>query len=159
MVLTLPSVLTSERLTLPLWTADEVADIRAGRRRRQWHADFPREDDRGAAGLWTEGDTWGPRSIVRGATVLGSIGFYRPPAGDPAEAEIGYGLVGEAHGYGFATEALRTVLAATDALGVRVRAAVAPDNRASVRVLATSGFTELRGSDEDGNLVLARPLP
>jgi RimJ/RimL family protein N-acetyltransferase len=51
------------------------------------------------------------------------------------------------------------MLAVTDAAGVRVRAAVRPENRPSVRVLAKCGFTELRGSDEDGQLVMARPLP
>jgi len=155
----LPALLVSERLRLPLWTAEEVADILAGRRRPGWHRDFPRRDDADAATLWVEGDTWGPRSIVRGTTVLGSIGFFGPPAGEPLEAQVGYGLVPEAHGWGFATEALRTVLAATDAVAVGVRAAVAPGNRASIRVLAKAGFTELRGSDEDGNLVMARPLP
>ncbi len=68
-------------------------------------------------------------------------------------------MVEEAHGYGFATEALRAVLAETDAAGVRVRASVEPTNAASIRVLAKCGFTELRGSTEDGELVMARPLP
>ena len=75
------------------------------------------------------------------------------------ETEIGYGLVEAARGSGVATEALRALAAETDRLGVRLRASVEPGNRASVRVLAKCGFTELRGSDEDGNLVMARPLP
>ena len=29
----------------------------------------------------------------------------------------------------------------------------------SLRVLAKSGFTSLRGADEEGRLVMARPLP
>jgi RimJ/RimL family protein N-acetyltransferase len=158
----LPDEVVTPRLTLPLWTAEVAADLLAGRRRPEWHPDFPREDDRDAASLWHDGDPWGPRSIVRGTTVLGSIGFFGPPAAAPdevPEAEVGYGLVPEARGWGFATEALLGVLAATDAAGVRVRASVQPDNTASVRVLAKAGFTELRGSDEDGGLVMARPLP
>lgn len=104
----------------------------------------------------------GARHIVRGATTLGGIGFYGPP--EPAadgvlEAEVGYGLVAEARGWGFATEALRALLVETDRLGVRVRASVEPGNTASVRVLAKCGFTELRGSNEDGELVMGRPLP
>ena len=95
-----------------------VADLRAGRRRPEWHADFPRTDDVDAATLWADGDPWGPRSIVRGQTVLGSIGFFGPPApaddGVP-EAELGYGLVPEARGWGFATEALTAMLEAADA--------------------------------------------
>jgi RimJ/RimL family protein N-acetyltransferase len=161
MVALIPDEIASERLTFPLWSADVVADLRAGRRRAEWHPDFPREDDRDAASLWSEGDPWGPRSIVRGVTVLGSIGFFGPPddGTEAPEVEVGYGLVAEARGWGFATEALRALLVATDGAGVRVRASVSPDNAASLRVLARCGFTELRGSNEDGELVMARPLP
>lgn len=138
-----------------------VDDLRAGRRRPEWHPDFPRTDDVDAATLWVDGDPWGPRSIVRGTTVLGSIGFFGPPAtaddGVP-ETEVGYGLVPEARGWGFATEALGAICAAADAAGVRLRASVQPDNAASLRVLAKGGFTSLRGSDEEGQLVMARPL-
>ena len=164
-----PPVVTTERLRLPLWTAEETADIRAGRHRAHWHPDYPRPEDRDAATLWRDGDPWGPRHLVRGSTVLGSLGFFGPPTAAeggndavpdaPPEAEVGYGLVTEARGWGFATEALRAVLAETDRLGVRVRASVGPENRASIRVLAKCGFTELRGADEDGHLVMARPLP
>jgi [ribosomal protein S5]-alanine N-acetyltransferase len=157
----LPELVTTERLRLPLWTADDVAAIRSGGRREGWHPDYPRRDDVDAAGLWREGDTWAPRHIVRGVTALGSIGFFGPPeprADGVPEVEVGYGLVDEAHGYGFATEALQGLLAEADALGVRVRASVEPTNRPSIRVLAKCGFTELRGSNEDGELVMARPL-
>lgn len=156
-----PEPVVTTRLTLPLWTAADVAAIRAGERRPHWHADFPRPDDRDAATLWREGDPWGPRSIVRGVTVLGSIGFFGPPAPGPGgveETEVGFGLVAEARGWGFATEALLGLLAQADRAGVRIRASVDPGNRASLRVLAKAGFTELRGSDEDGQLVMARPL-
>lgn len=156
-----PARVTTERLTLSLWTPDEATDIMAGRSRPGWHADYPRQDDRDAASLWHEGDPWGPRHITRGTTTLGSIGFFGPPqpaADDTPEVEVGYGLVAEARGWGFATEALRALLQLADGAGVRVRASVEPDNRASIRVLATCGFTELRGSDEEGNLVMARPL-
>jgi len=157
----LPAVIATERLRLPLWTAEDVAAIRAGGRREGWHRDYPRREDVDAVALWRPGDPWGPRHIVRGVTALGSIGFFGAP--QPAEdgvpeAEVGYGLVGEAHGYGFATEALQGLLAHADAAGVRARASVAPTNRASIRVLAKCGFTDLRGS-KDGELVMARPLP
>jgi RimJ/RimL family protein N-acetyltransferase len=160
--MTLPETVTSDRLRLPLWTPDEAADILAGVHRDGWHADYPRQDDRDAATLYHPGDCWAPRHIVRGATALGSIGFFGPPApgadGVP-ETEVGYGLVAEARGWGFATEALRALLAETDRAGVRIRASVEPGNAASIRVLAKCGFTELRGSNEDGELVMARPLP
>jgi len=160
--MTLPQTVTSERLTLPLWTPEEVADIRAGRSRRGWHPDYPRQDDRDAATLYQPGDPWAPRHIVRGTTALGSVGFFGPPEAAPdgvLEVEVGYGLVEEARGWGFATEALQALLAETDAAGVRVRASVEPTNKPSVRVLAKCGFTELRGANEDGELVMARPLP
>ncbi|MBA2955184.1 GNAT family N-acetyltransferase [Nocardioides sp. MAH-18] len=159
--MTLPAMVTTERLRLPLWTADDVAAIRAGDRRDGWHADYPRPDDRDVATIWHDGDPWGPRHVVRGVTALGSIGFFGPPepAGDGVpEVEVGYGLVAEARGYGFATEALQGLLAEADRAGVRVRASVEPTNAASIRVLAKCGFTELRGANEDGELVMARPL-
>ena len=163
--MSLPDVVATERLTLPLLTADEAADMLAGRRRDTWHADYPRPDDRDAASLFRTGDPWGPRHVVRGRTALGSIGFFGPPdpTGPPdqqvPEAEVGYGLVAEARGWGFATEALRALLVETDRLGVRVRAGVLPTNPAALRVLAKCGFTGLRGADEDGRLVMVRPLP
>lgn len=162
MTVTLPDEVRTERLRLPLWSPEEAADILAGDHREGWHRDYPRQDDRDAATMYREGDPWGPRHIVRGTTALGSIGFFGPPeeaADGVPEVEVGYGLVDEAHGWGFATEALAGLLAETDRAGVRVRASVAPENRASIRVLAKCGFTELRGSNEDGHLVMARPLP
>ncbi|WP_395690113.1 GNAT family N-acetyltransferase [Nocardioides sp.] len=160
--MTLPEVVSTERLRLPLWTPEEAATILAGGHRDGWHRDYPRQDDRDAATMYRAGDPWGPRHVVRGTTALGSIGFFGPPEdavdGVP-ETEVGYGLVAEAHGWGFATEALRGLLEETDREGVRIRASVEPENRASLRVLAKCGFTELRGSNEDGELVMARPLP
>ncbi len=158
----LPDVVTTERLRLPVWTPEDAADIRAGRTREGWHRDYPRRDDRDAATIYQPGDPWSPRHIVRGTTALGSIGFFGPPetaADGVLEAEVGYGLVDEAQGWGFATEALKALLVETDAAGVRIRASVEPTNKASIRVLAKCGFTELRGANEDGELVMARPLP
>ncbi|EGD44941.1 acetyltransferase, GNAT family [Nocardioidaceae bacterium Broad-1] len=164
--MTLPTTILTERLTLPLWTQADIEAIvdQQGRNGRQqgWHPQFPREDDRDAATMWVEGDSWSSRYIIRNGTVLGSIGFFGPPDaasdGTP-ETEVGYGLVEEARGWGFATEALKGLLACADAEGVRIRASVEPTNAASLRVLAKCGFTELRGADEDGHLVMARPVP
>ena len=157
----LPDVVDTGRLRLPLWTSEDVARMQAGEPAADWHPDFPREDDRDAASIWRDGDPWGPRSIVLDGMVVGSIGFFAPPAeasdGVP-ETEVGYGLVEAARGAGVATEALSAVLARADAAGVRIRASVLPDNAASIRVLAKCGFTELRGRSEDGELVMARPL-
>jgi len=168
MVLSLAAIRT-ERLVLPLWTAGDVAAIRAGARDGvpgvlgEWHRDFPRPDDVSAATLWREGDPWGPRSIARGVTVLGSIGFFGPPQPGPdagpdevVEVEVGYGLVREAWGWGFATEALQALVAELEP-GIAVRASIQPENKASLRVVAKCGFTQLRGATEDGELVMVRP--
>jgi len=151
------------RLLLPLITPDEAADMLAGRRRPAWHADYPREDDRDAASMISAGDPWGPRHVVRAfdGLVCGSIGFFGPPQDHDgvAETEVGYGLVEEARGRGVATEALRALLDETDRLRVRIRASVRPDNADSIRVLVKCGFTDLRGTTDDGELVMVRPLP
>jgi RimJ/RimL family protein N-acetyltransferase len=107
--------------------------------------------------------SWGPRHIVRSGDglVVGSIGFFGAPAPGPdevVETEVGFGLVEEARGHGAVSEALHALLEETDRAGVRIRASVRPENRASLKVLAACGFTQLRGSTEDGELVMVRPL-
>jgi ribosomal-protein-alanine N-acetyltransferase len=168
----LDPIVTTLRLRLELITPDEAAAMLAGRRGPTWHPDYPRKDDLDGVSMiaapsarGAHGDlSWSPRHVVRAydGLVVGSIGFYGPPG--PAddgvlEAEVGYGLVEEARGRGVGTEAVAGLLAHTDRAGVRVRASVQPDNTASVRVLAKCGFTQLRGADDEGNLVMARPLP
>jgi RimJ/RimL family protein N-acetyltransferase len=168
----LDPVVSTPRLRLELIGPDEAAGMLAGRRKPSWHPDYPRRDDLDAVSMIAKPAPggaapdlgWSPRHVVRAfdGLVVGSIGFFGPPspaADGVLETEIGYGLVEEARGHGVATEAVTGLLAHADRLGVRVRASVAPDNTASVRVLAKCGFTQLRGSDEDGNLVMARPLP
>lgn len=165
--LSLPEVITTARLRLPLITRAQAADMAAGRRQPSWDPQFPREDDLDGVSMIQDPDergshTWGSRLVVRAhdGLVVGSIGFFGPPdPGEPPEGEVGYGLVESARGHGVATEALRAVLAEADREGVRVRASVLPENAASVRVLAKCGFIELRGPNESGELVMARPLP
>ncbi|GEP40400.1 hypothetical protein NPS01_40630 [Nocardioides psychrotolerans] len=148
-VASLPALISSERLRLIPISAADAADMLAGRHQDRWHPDYPRRDDVDAAAMVRAGDTWGPRHVVLGMLAVGSIGCFGPPT--DGETEVGYGLVEAARGGGVATEALRALVAQTDLVGVRLRA--------SVRVLAKCGFTELRGSNEDGDLVMARPLP
>src|SRR5690348_17425256 len=123
--------------------------MRAGRRAPTWHPDYPRKDDLDAVSMIPAASdrraaddlSWSSRHVVRAfdGLVVGSIGFFGPPApaeDGVAEVEVGYGLVADARGRGVITEALRGLLAYTDAAGIRVRASVEPDNTASVRVLA-----------------------
>ncbi len=155
----LPERIATARLRLILVSLDDAADMLVGRRQDRWHPDYPRQDDVDAASMVRPGgSTWGVRHVVHEQQAVGSIGCYGPPD-DAGEVEIGYGLVPAVWRRGIASEAIAGVLAETDRLGVRVRAAVLPWNAGSLRVLAKSGFTELRGSDEDGQLVMARPLP
>lgn len=154
---TLPERISTDRLRLILVTPDDAADMRAGRRQSRWHPSYPRRDDVDAASLVGDGtDPWGPRHIVLGEQAVGTIGCFGPPVS--GETEVGFGLVPEARGQGLATEALRALAAEADRVGVRLCAAVAPANTASLRVLAGCGFTELRGGTEDGELVMARPV-
>ena len=153
----LPSVITTQRLRLFVITPAEAADMRAGRHHAdRWHADYPRPDDVDAASLAREDDTWGPRHIVLGTLAVGSIGCFGPPV--DGETEVGFGLVEEVRGHGLATEALTALTAEADRVGVRLRASVAADNTASVRVLAKCGFADLRGTTADGELVMARRM-
>ena len=154
----LPTSLASARLRLIVVTPEDAADMLAGRRQARWHPDYPRRADIDTASLVRPGgppDGWGPRHVVWEQLAVGGIGFFGPPV--DGEVQVGGGLVGAARGHGLATEALAALLAETDRVGVRVRASVAPTDRAGVRVLAATGFTELRGSNEDGELVMARP--
>lgn len=162
----LPETLCTRRLRLTLVSPEDAAGMLAGRRRISWHRDYPRKDDQDAVAMVKADDPeagWGPRHIVRtfDGVVVGSIGFFGAPAVGPdevSEAEVGFGLVEDARGHGAAPEALTALLAETDRAGVRVRASVRPENRACLKVLAACGFTQLRGSTEDGELVMVRPL-
>ena len=152
----------TERLRLILVTPADAADMRAGRRQNRWHPEYPREDDVDGAAMVgpvdSESSVWGSRHIVYEGLAVGSIGFFGPPD-DSGEVEIGYGLVEPLRRRGLGGEALRAMLAAADARGVGVRASVEPANVVSLRMLAATGFTELRGSDDEGHLVMARPRP
>ena len=162
----LPGLVTTRRLTLPLVTPEDAEGMLAGRRRVSWHRDYPRKADQDAAAMVrTEDHTtgWGQRHIVRSFDnlVVGSIGFFGAPAprsDEVLETEVGFGLVEEARGHGAVREALTALLVETDRAGVRIRASVRPENRPALRLLAACGFTELRGSTEDGELVMVRPV-
>lgn len=161
--MSLPDPIATSRFRLPLITEAEAIAMRAGRRDATWHPDYPREDDLDAVGLVRDGNAWGPRHIVRifDGQVFGSIGFFGPPEvveGVP-EVEVGFGLVAEARRRGVMSEILGSLLEFTDASAIRVRASVEPTNVASIRLLTKAGFTQLRGSDGEGYLVMVRPLP
>lgn len=168
----LPDLVSSDRLRLVLISPEDAEGMLAGKRRTSWHVDYPCRDDQDAVVLVKAVDphaTWGPRHVTRAfdGLVVGRIGFFGAPApydaadsSDPVdEVEVGFGLVEDARHRGVAAEALTALLHETDRAGVRVRAHVRPENRAGLKVLAACGFTGLRGTTEEGDLVMVRPLP
>ena len=101
--------------------------------------------------------------VLRGkAEVVGDIGFHGPPDAE-GMVEIGYSVAEPWRRRGFATEAALALSAwAARQPGVRrLRASVAPDNVASLRVAAQLGLTEVgrQIDEEDGEeIVLERSL-
>ena len=85
---------------------------------------------------------WIVRAVVlrEEARVVGSAGFHAPPY--EGRAELGYEIVAEKRRRGFAREAVTGLMDWAAGTGsVRVfRAAIAPGNLASQRLVATLGF-------------------
>lgn len=82
--------------------------------------------------------------VVEPEGVVGHAGFHGPPDADGA-VEVGYTVLPHLRGRGFATAALRALVAeAAAAPGVRVvRASVSPDNAASLAVVRRVGFVQV----------------
>ncbi|MFI9200580.1 GNAT family N-acetyltransferase [Streptomyces sp. NPDC053048] len=145
--------LTTDRLVLRPWTADEATAVVAGDRRPGWAEDFPAEGDGVVAGLFGEFPAWlgayGHRLVVErdSGSVVGSIGLFWPP--NDGTLEIGYGIVPSRRGRGYAPEATRALaefaLTAPDVHTVFANVELA--NPASVRVLEKAGF-ERCGADD-----------
>jgi RimJ/RimL family protein N-acetyltransferase len=140
----------TQRLLLPLISADDVTALVHGHRLPHWASDFPADGDREIAGLLARTGIpsgpdadFAPRLIVErdSALAVGSAGFLGPP--ENGRVEVGYGLVASRRGRGYATEVVRALTAL--ALGrpevTEVVATVEPNNRASVHVLQKCGFT------------------
>jgi RimJ/RimL family protein N-acetyltransferase len=83
---------------------------------------------------------------------IGDIGFaeHKRDMTPPIEGtpELGWALVSEAHGRGYATEALRAAVAWGDVRfgGVDTACIINPDNAASFRVAEKLGYKEIRRS-------------
>jgi RimJ/RimL family protein N-acetyltransferase len=78
---------------------------------------------------------------------IGGLGFHGPPDGDDV-VTVGYSVIASEHGNGYATEALRGLLAHVRALGVRgVRGDTDLGNVASQRVMTAAGMRPV-GEDE-----------
>lgn len=122
----------SEREMNQLIEAEQDAELREAYR-EMLQGSLAHPDDWGWYATWL---------IVRkdGANI-GNLSFKGIP--EEGIVEIGYGIGEEYRGYGYATEALETMLEwAFDQPGVTcVAAEIAPENAASRRVLEKCGFT------------------
>ncbi len=138
--------LTTERLVLRPWPAEEVTAVLSGDRPAHWAVDFPAEGDTAVAGFIDEHPDslceYGQRQIVERTSgfVVGSIGLFWPP-GDGA-VEVGYGVVASRRNRGYALEATQALVEfALNSPEVHtVFADVKPSNPASVRVLEKAGW-------------------
>lgn len=156
-------VLTTERLTLESATPAALDALRmAGDGGFSWLGDGPLDGTREAAGLvfssYEKGSLraeFGMFVLVRQADglAIGSLGFHAAPDGD-GRTEIGYDLVPEARGNGFATEAVRAVgewaLGREEGDVDSLFAVVDPKNLASRGVLERVGFVRV-GEDVEGD--------
>ncbi|MFH8990678.1 GNAT family N-acetyltransferase [Streptomyces sp. NPDC017940] len=152
---------------------DAAADLAAGGTGGfTWPDGGPHEGTRRGAERTAKGyaagahrPEWGMFAVVRTADrrAVGALGYHGAPD-DEGWVEVGYSLVPEARGNGYATEALRALttwsLNHPDHTAVTgVRALTDPDNAASHAVLTRAGF--VRGADRDDDFVfeLRRALP
>ncbi|GAA1792546.1 hypothetical protein GCM10009682_13060 [Luedemannella flava] len=139
-------MISTDRLDLsPFTVATATATVSGERGDLPWADGFPREDDQDAARMWVRAphDVFGSWFIAERVTgeIVGTIGFYGPPDAD-GELMVGYGLVPQARGRGYATEALRALVAHGLAQPGVTRIAADPDldNVASHNVLHKAGF-------------------
>ncbi|MER6832519.1 GNAT family N-acetyltransferase [Streptomyces cellulosae] len=146
-------VLRSERLGLEGVTPAVAASLAlADDGGFTWAGGAPADGTRVGAGIgvtqYEEGayhPEWGMYVLVRREDdrAVGAMGFHGAPV--DGRVEIGYDLVVEARGNGYATEALRTLSAwalAQDAVHTVV-AVVEETNVASQKVVTRAGFTEV----------------
>ncbi len=103
---------------------------------------------------------WYVRAIVlpeADRPMIGHIGFHGPPGvnsrRDPEAVEVGYTVFPEHRRCGYATEAVRALLAHARGQGVRrFVASVGPENEPSLALVRRLGFVEVgrHWDDEDG---------
>lgn len=109
--------LLSERLLLRLASPVEMRTLLNGGELpgQRWEPGYPLDGTLVAMAMQVEQERrtpFGHFQIVRRSDgmVIGDIGFHGPPD-ELGEVSIGFGIVPAARGHGYATEALRTVLA------------------------------------------------
>ena len=90
---------------------------------------------------------WLARAIVlrEGRMMVGNAGFHGAPGvnapGEPRALEIGYGILADHRGRGYATEAVEGLLGWARTEGIdHFVASVAPDNEPSLAIIRKLGF-------------------
>jgi RimJ/RimL family protein N-acetyltransferase len=151
--------LTTERLLLDPISRELAQRIIAGAPLASdapWHPEYPFADELAPLGMLARA-VEAPHPVfglfqIRtrdDGLAVGGIGFFGPPDSD-ARVELGYGLIASARGRGYATEAVRALVAVARRHGARSLAADTElDNAASQHVLRKAGFSETR---RDGRL-------
>jgi RimJ/RimL family protein N-acetyltransferase len=151
-----PDLVTARLVLTPL-TLAVTAPIVAGVRQPDWAAGFPQDGDMVIARMFNDhppstrdGLSFGPRHLHLRDTgeLIGTAGFFGPPD-EVGVVSLGYGVVPELRGQGYATEALEALLAhAWTDLRVRtVKADVSLENIASQRVLEKAGMVRVSADD------------
>lgn len=161
-------VVRSERLFLPLLTADRLE--------RMLDGDLPgveREIGARLGGWWVDemdwllrvrlrqiredpgSEPWLLRPIVRAddaPEAIGLINFHGPPD-DRAFVEVGYELRPDARGQGYAIEAVGALFDwASATYGIsRFRAGIAPDNDRSINLVTKLGMRRVGAAWDDPN--------
>lgn len=167
------ALISSERLDLALLSLDQLDEVAAGDGSRlatalqatvpaDWVTDVRRLAARRAQQIRERPNdaAWLLRAMVlrpagtgEGRRVVGYLNFHGAPD-ESGAAEIGYTLLPEARGHGYALEAVRAAFDwATRVHGVRrFRASVAPDNERSLNLIGRLGFhrTGEQWDPEDG---------
>ncbi|MFI9275461.1 GNAT family N-acetyltransferase [Kitasatospora sp. NPDC052896] len=152
--------LLTERLILHPLTAAEAERVAAGVAGPgdNWAPDYPAEGERVGAGMFLKGRAaaggdvhpFGGYEIRLRADgrAIGGLGFHGAPDADGAVA-IGYGLAESARGRGYATEAVRGIVAVAADWGVtRLLGDTDHDNLPSQRVMLAAGL-ELTHEDAE----------
>jgi RimJ/RimL family protein N-acetyltransferase len=163
------AIARTARVSLHPVDVREAERIRDGRSAAsdRWAAGYPFEGDRravtaflAASAAHGEQRPFGYYRIVRleDDLTVGGIGFKGRP--DPeGSVEVGFGLIEEARGHGYAREALSALLLLAREHGVRVvRADTTLENVASRRTLLGAGFVEQPGDDEVRHYRLDLPV-
>ncbi|MDP9270376.1 MAG: GNAT family N-acetyltransferase [Chloroflexota bacterium] len=174
-----PETISSERLDLPSLSAERIEALLAGDVATvgqataavyspEWLEDNAGHLTRRARQM--RGDPAIRRWLVRPIVlregdhaVIGTINFHGPPD-ERGMLEVGYSLLPDFRGRGYAIEAVRALLgwAGSDPVVRVFRASVSPDNERSLHLIGKLGFVQIgeQMDEEDGlELVFERAAP